>query len=62
MIQYIAHHSQYRRKKMSKRTIEGVVKKGAKTRDLNGNRIVKKSMSHGAYRCKRKPNSKRCKK
>ena len=29
-------------------------------RDKNGNRISKKSMSHGTYRCKRHPNSKRC--
>ena len=29
-------------------------------RDANGNRISKKSMSHGTYRCQRKPNSKRC--
>lgn len=40
--------------------IDGIVSRGQKSRDLNGNRIVKKSMSHGTYRCKRHPNSKRC--
>ena len=29
-------------------------------RDKNGNRVSKKSLSHGTMRCKRKPNSKRC--
>jgi len=29
-------------------------------KDMNGNRISKKALSHGANRCKRKPNSKRC--
>jgi hypothetical protein len=42
---------------MSKTVIEGVKRK----RDANGNNISKKSLSHGSYRCKRKPNSKRCK-
>jgi len=28
--------------------------------DTNGNRISKKASSHGTYRCKRKPTSKRC--
>ena len=46
---------------MSKQMIDGIVKKGQKSRDANGNRIVKKLLSHGTYRCKRKPNSKRCK-
>jgi hypothetical protein len=46
---------------MSKTVIEGVVKKGKKSRDANGNRIVKKVLSHGTYRCKRHPTSKRCK-
>ena len=46
---------------MSKRVIEGIVKKGQKSRDANGNRTVKKLLSHGTHRCKRKPNSKRCK-
>lgn len=45
---------------MSKTIIDGVIGKGEKSRDLNGNRIVKKTMSHGTYRCKRRPNSKRC--
>lgn len=45
---------------MGKRQIEGVLKKGEKATDSNGNRRVKKSMSHGANRCDRKPNSKRC--
>ena len=46
---------------MSKTMIDGVLKKGQKPTDANGNRIVKKLLSHGTYRCKRKPNSKRCK-
>ena len=46
---------------MSKQMIDGILKKGQKSRDANGNRIVKKLMSHGSYRCARKPNSKRCK-
>jgi len=46
---------------MSKQMIDGIIKKGQKARDANGNRIVKKLMSHGTYRCKRHPNSKRCK-
>lgn len=29
-------------------------------KDKNGNRISKKTLSHGSYRCKRHPNSKRC--
>lgn len=29
-------------------------------KDSNGNKISKKRMSHGTYRCKRTPNSKRC--
>jgi hypothetical protein len=45
---------------MSKQQIPGVLKRGQKSRDSNGNRTVKKSMSHGALRCKRRPNSKRC--
>jgi len=28
--------------------------------DANGNIRTKKAMSHGSYRCKRKPNSKWC--
>jgi hypothetical protein len=47
---------------MSKTTINGIVKKGQKSRDANGNKIVKKTMSHGSNRCKRHPTSKRCKK
>ena len=46
---------------MSKQVIPGIVKKGQKSKDANGNRIVKKLLSHGTYRCKRKPTSKRCK-
>ena len=46
---------------MSKQVIPGIVKKGQKPKDANGNRIVKKILSHGFYRCKRHPNSKRCK-
>ena len=42
---------------MSKTAIPGVSAK----RDANGNKISKKSTSHGSYRCQRKPNSKRCK-
>jgi len=42
---------------MSKTMIDGV----ARRTDANGNKITKKSMSHGTYRCTRKPNSKRCK-
>jgi len=45
---------------MSKPMIDGIVRRGQKSRDANGNRIVKKLLSHGTYRCKRKPNSKRC--
>lgn len=41
---------------MSKSIIEGVVYK----KDANGNKISKKRLSHGTYRCKRKPNSKKC--
>lgn len=41
---------------MSKTLIEGVKIK----KDPNGNRLTKKTASHGTYRCKRKPNSKRC--
>ena len=41
---------------MSKTNIEGVPRR----KDANGNAISKKSMSHGTYRCKRRPNSKRC--
>lgn len=41
---------------MSKTLIPGVIIK----RDANKNRTSKKNMSHGTYRCKRHPNSKRC--
>jgi hypothetical protein len=41
---------------MSKDTIPFVTFK----KDNNGNKISKKRLSHGAKRCKRKPNSKRC--
>jgi hypothetical protein len=41
---------------MSKTTIPGVTYK----KDSNGNKISKKRMSHGSYRCKRKPNSPEC--
>jgi hypothetical protein len=41
---------------MSKTAIDGIKVK----RDHNGNRISKKATSHGSYRCKRKPHSKRC--
>ena len=43
---------------MSKTAIPGRTRKT----DANGNRVSKKASSHGAYRCTRKPNSKRCKK
>lgn len=39
---------------MSKHMKKGISHK----RDANGNRIGKKSMSHGTLRAKRKPNSK----
>jgi hypothetical protein len=42
---------------MSKTAIEGVKMR----KDNNGNKLSKKVTSHGSYRCKRKPNSKRCK-
>jgi hypothetical protein len=42
---------------MSKNAIDGVIFK----KDSNGNRLSKKGMSHSTYRCKRKPNSPRCK-
>jgi len=42
---------------MSKTMIDGVKRK----KDPNGNQLSKKSMSHGTYRCKRHPTSKRCK-
>jgi hypothetical protein len=42
---------------MSKTMVDGVKRR----RDANGNSISKKSLSHGTYRCKRKPTSKRCK-
>jgi hypothetical protein len=42
---------------MSKTSIEGVKRR----KDHNGNCISKKTLSHGTYRCKRHPNSKRCK-
>jgi hypothetical protein len=29
-------------------------------KDANGNKISKKSLSHGTYRCTRHPTSKRC--
>lgn len=41
---------------MSKTEIPGIVVK----KDTNGNRISRKNKSHGSFRCKRKPNSKRC--
>jgi len=41
---------------MSKTMIPGVKLK----RDANKNRISKKMYSHGTFRCKRHPNSKRC--
>ena len=31
-----------------------------RAKDQNGNQISKKAMSHGSYRCQRKPNSKWC--
>ena len=43
---------------MSKTAIDGVKMR----KDNNGNRLSKKTYSHGSYRCKRKPQSKRCKK
>jgi hypothetical protein len=43
---------------MSKTMIDGVTAR----RDQNGNKISKKSMSHGTYRCQRHPNSPKCKK
>ena len=42
---------------MSKTAINGKPTK----RDANGNKISSKSTSHGSNRCKRHPNSKRCK-
>ena len=41
---------------MSESIIEGVPSR----KDPNGNRLSKKSTSHGTYRCKRRPSSKRC--
>lgn len=41
---------------MSKTMIPGIKAK----KDPNGNRLTKKTLSHGTYRCKRKPTSKRC--
>jgi len=41
---------------MSKTIIPYVTRKG----DANKNRISKKDVSHGSFRCKRHPNSKRC--
>jgi len=41
---------------MSKTMIDGIKTK----KDNNGNRLSKKSTSHGTYRCDRHPNSKRC--
>ena len=41
---------------MSKIMIPYVIRK----RDANKNRISKKDVSHGTFRCKRHPNSKRC--
>ena len=41
---------------MSKSAINGVKRKS----DANGNLISKKATSHGTYRCKRHPGSKRC--
>jgi hypothetical protein len=41
---------------MSKSLIPHVTLK----RDANKNIISKKRLSHGTFRCKRKPNSKRC--
>jgi len=43
---------------MSKTAIDGVKMR----KDNNGNRLSKKTSSHSSYRCKRKPQSKRCKK
>lgn len=43
---------------MSKNSVPYVIVK----KDQNGNKINKKRSSHGTYRCKRKPNSPRCKK
>jgi hypothetical protein len=43
---------------MSKSAVPYVKQK----KDQNGNKINKKRYSHGSYRCKRKPNSPRCKK
>ena len=40
---------------MGKQYIEGIKKR----RDANKNVLSKKDMSHGTYRAKRKPNSKR---
>jgi hypothetical protein len=42
---------------MGKSAIEGIKFK----KDNNGNKLSKKASSHGSYRCKRRPNSKRCK-
>lgn len=43
---------------MSKMSIPGRDSK----KDVNGNRLGRKSVSHGTFRCSRHPNSKRCKK
>ena len=41
---------------MSKTMVPHVIRK----RDANKNVLSKKVMSHGTFRCKRHPNSKRC--
>lgn len=43
---------------MSKSAIPGIVY----SKDANGNKLSRKDKSHGTFRCKRHPNSKRCKK
>jgi hypothetical protein len=39
---------------------KSAVKYVKRRKDHNGNCISKKTLSHGSYRCKRRPNSKRC--
>ena len=41
---------------MSKLSVPFVIAR----KDQNGNKISKKTLSHGSHRCKRHPNSKRC--
>jgi hypothetical protein len=40
---------------MGKQMIDGILARGEKAKDKNGNRLVKKVLSHGTYRCQRHP-------